>query len=160
MKILGIDPGTATTGYGIIEISSGRIATCITHGVIKTAAKIPLGDRLLEIGQDIRTLLEHHKPDAVGIEELFFYKNVTNAMSVSHARGVVMYEVYQKSIPCYEYTPLQIKQAMTGYGRATKSMMQDAVKQWLKLDHIPKPDDAADGLAVALTTWHGMKGLR
>lgn len=157
MIILGIDPGTAITGYGVIERLPDGKHRCIAHGVIRTKKELPMGERLVEISKDLNELLDTYKPDAVGIEELFFSKNVKTAMTVGQARGVVLENVYRRKIQCLEFTPMQIKQAMTGHGRAEKADIQQAVKLWLKLEEIPKPDDAADGLAIALTVSHSLK---
>ncbi len=156
MIILGIDPGTAITGYGIIEKVSSTETKCISYGVIRTHKDLPMGDRLVEIGKDLDTILDTYKPDAVGVEELFFCKNVTTAITVAQARGVVLERIYNRNIKCLEFTPLQIKQAVTGYGKAKKEQVQETVKLWLKLDQIPKPDDAADGLAIALSVAHSI----
>jgi len=149
--ILGIDPGTATTGYGVIKRISSIKEECISYGVISTSKEKPMGERLVEIKDDMEELIEKYKPDMVGIEDLFFFRNITTAVSVSQARGVVLECVYRHKIPCLEFPPLQIKQAVTGFGNAKKKQVQESVKLWLKLKEIPRPDDAADGLAVALT---------
>ena len=147
--ILGIDPGLATVGFGVIETSEDAVSF-IDCGIIKTTPKLPFAERLKIIKDDIDNLLEEFNPDAVGIEELFFAKNVTNAIKVSHARGVIVEAVHRKGIPIYDFTPLQVKNNITGYGAADKLAVQKMVKQLLVLDKIPKPDDAADGLAIAI----------
>jgi len=149
MKILGIDPGTGTTGFGVIE-TDGRTFRMAEGGVIKTTPNAPLPGRLAVIYNDLTQIITTAKPDAVSIEKLYFAQNVTTAMAVSQARGVVMLVAEQAKLPVFEYTPLQIKQALTGYGRASKGQMQEMVKVMLKLTQIPKPDDCADALATAI----------
>ena len=153
MRIIGIDPGTAITGFGIIETSE-RGAMLVDAGVIRTVAHTPLEQRLAIIQKELKEIIKDTKPTEGAIEKLFFAKNVTTAFAVSHARGVVMLTMQQTGLPIHEYTPLQVKMAMTGYGRATKQQIQEMVRVLLKLDLIPKPDDAADALAVALTHTH------
>jgi len=155
MIILGIDPGTAITGYGVIE-KEGNTNKCIAYGVIRTDKDKKMGDRLVEISKDLDSILDTYKPDLVGVEELFFCKNVTTAISVGQARGVILERIYNRGIKCMEFNPLTIKQAVTGYGKADKMQIQKTVQLWLKLDDIPKPDDAADGLAIALTASHSL----
>jgi crossover junction endodeoxyribonuclease RuvC len=150
MKILGIDPGTGIVGFGVIE-SNGIKHKLVTAGVIRTPAHQDLELRLVTIYDSLQEIVAETKPDFVSIEKLFFAKNVTTAMSVSHARGVIMLAMVQAGVPISEYTPLQIKQALTGYGRAEKSQIQEMVKILLGLKEIPKPDDCADALAAALT---------
>lgn len=149
MKILGIDPGTATTGFGVIEIKAGK-KTALDFGVISTHKDLPMPDRLAEIYKDICALIKHHQPDQVVVEQLFFATNSKTAISVGQARGVVLLAAAQARLPLAEYTPLQVKQTITGYGQATKKQIQEMVKILLGLDKIPKPDDAADALAIAL----------
>ncbi len=147
--ILGIDPGFADTGYGVIKVENNSTTT-LDYGSIKTPAKQPYGDRIEHIYNEILNLIKKYKPSDMAIEQLFFYKNVTTAIKVSQARGVVLLAANQNNLQISEYTPLQIKQSLTGYGRADKKQMQQMVKAILKLNEIPKPDDAADALAVAL----------
>lgn len=147
MRIFGIDPGTATTGFGIIETSPPKI---IDAGVIRTPAKQALELRLQTIYRELFDLLNQYQPQEVAIEELYFASNVKTAISVSHARGVLMLAATQYGVDVNEYTPLQIKQALTGYGRAEKHQIQDMVRMRLGLSSLPKPDDAADALAVAI----------
>lgn len=149
MKILGIDPGTGTTGFGVIE-TDGRTFAMLEGGVIKTIPNNPLPGRLAVIYDDLTQIIKTAKPEVVSIEKLFFAQNVTTAMAVSQARGVVMLAAEQAKLPVFEYTPLQIKQALTGYGRASKGQMQEMVKVMLKLAQVPKPDDCADALATAI----------
>lgn len=156
MIILGIDPGTAITGYGVIHVENRNSIQCVSYGVIRTDKALLAGERLVEISDDIIKIIEKYKPAYVGIEQLFFANNTKTAMTVGQARGVILAEIYRRHIPCKEFTPLQIKQAMTGHGRATKNQIQEAVKLWLKLPTIPTPDDAADGLAIALAVAHSI----
>ena len=151
MRIIGIDPGTGILGFGVIEVSARGNPKMITAGVITTPAHTPLEDRLLEIFDGLTEIIAETKPEVMSIEKLFFAQNVTTAITVSHARGVAMLTGKQAGLEIAEYTPLQIKQTLTGYGRASKKQMQEMVKLQLGLNSIPKPDDAADGLAAAIT---------
>ena len=151
MRIIGIDPGTGILGFGIIEVNARGNPKMITAGVITTPAHTPLEDRLLEIFDGLTEIIAETKPEVMSIEKLFFAQNVTTAISVSHARGVAMLTGKQAGLEIAEYTPLQIKQTLTGYGRASKKQMQEMVKLQLGLNSMPKPDDAADGLAAAIT---------
>lgn len=145
MIILGIDPGIATVGFGIIECGK-----CTDYGIISTPKEKPLPHRLIMIGTALESLIQKYKPNAVAVEELFFNTNTKTAITVAQARGVILYTALKAGCPLYEYTPLQIKQGLTGYGRADKVQIQQMVKILLKLDKVPRPDDAADALAVAL----------
>jgi len=149
MIILGIDPGTAITGFGVISNKSGELCK-IGYGCINTDSKTEMPDRLVEIHSEINRIINKFKPDVLACEELFFFKNIKTAITVAQARGVVITSARLGKIPVAEYTPLQVKQAITGYGRATKPQMQKMVKVILNLDDVPKPDDAADALAVAI----------
>ena len=149
MKILGIDPGIAIVGFGLIE-SSGAKQSLINYGVITTPAKTSLSSRLEQIYNDMQELIKAFQPDAIAIEELFFNTNITTGISVAHGRGVILLACQQSGIPVYEYTPLQVKQAVVGYGRAEKNQIIDMVRRLLKMNCAPKPDDAADALAIAL----------
>ncbi len=153
MTILGIDPGLATVGFGVVTSERGkpRFVKC---GVITTPAGMELPQRLLSIARDMDELLEAFRPDAVAVEELFFSKNVTTGIAVSHGRGVVLLMAAQRALPVFEYTPLQIKQAVVGYGRAEKKQVMEMTRQLLGLPAIPRPDDAADALAVAICHTH------
>ncbi len=151
MRIIGIDPGTGILGFGVIEVSARGNPKMITAGVITTPAHTPLEDRLLEIFDGLTEIIAETNPEVMSIEKLFFAQNVTTAISVSHARGVAMLTGKQAGLEIAEYTPLQIKQTLTGYGRASKKQMQEMVKLQLGLNSMPKPDDAADGLAAAIT---------
>ena len=153
MRILGLDPGTATTGYGIVDVVEGEF-TAVTYGVIKTPATMPMPQRLQQIQQELQQLLDEYKPDAVGIEELFFGRNVTTAITVGQARGVLLLTLANAGLPIGEYSPPKIKDAVTGYGKADKAQVQMMVRNLLDLEETPRPDDAADGLAVAITHYH------
>lgn len=150
MRIIGIDPGTGILGFGVIEFHAGKMKL-VTAGVIKTPAHTPLDERLEEIFDGLTEIIVETKPDVMSIEKLFFARNVTTAMSVSHARGVAMLTGRKAKLPIFEYTPMQIKQSLTGYGKADKKQMQEMVRMQLGLLEIPKPDDAADALATAMT---------
>ncbi len=149
MRIIGIDPGTGILGFGVIDVKAGK-TRLVTAGVITTPAHTPLPDRLEEIYSGLTEIIAETKPEVMAIEKLFFNQNVTTAMSVSHARGVAMLTGRQANLRIEEYTPLQIKQTMTGYGRADKKQMQEMVRQHLGLKDVPKPDDCADALAAAI----------
>lgn len=149
MRILGIDPGTGILGFGIIDYTKGK-TNLVDAGVIKTPPKQEDSERLLTIYEELEGIVKQHKPEVMAVEKLFFIRNITTAMSVSQARGVVLLLGKQHKLKLYEYTPLQIKQAVTGYGKAEKSQIQEMVKVILGLKSIPKPDDAADALAAAI----------
>lgn len=149
MLILGIDPGFAITGYGIVESVSNRLRM-VTYGAVSTKAGMPFTQRLLAIREQLTDVIQEYHPDACAVEELFFNNNITTAIQVAQGRGVAVSTVAGFSIPIYEYTPLQVKQTIVGYGRAEKKQIQQMVKAMLKLDAIPKPDDAADALAIAI----------
>lgn len=153
MIVLGIDPGTAIAGYGVIHSENDSL-TMITYGTVTTPSDWSLPRRLLEVYQGISQLLTTYHPEAVAVEELFFGRNVKTALSVGQARGVCLLAGAQANIPVYSYTPLQVKQAVVGYGKATKQQIQQLVRVLLRLDHIPKPDDAADALAIAICHVH------
>lgn len=152
MIILGIDPGTATTGFGIIKKSADKLST-LDYGVITTSEKLPMEARLEIIFDDLNEIIKKNKPDEIAVEKLFFATNSKTAISVGQSRGVVLLSASQNKLNLAEYTPLQIKQAVTGYGQATKKQIQQMVKNILLLKNLPTPDDAADALAVAIT--HG-----
>jgi crossover junction endodeoxyribonuclease RuvC len=149
MKILGIDPGYALVGYGIIESDMGQISV-VDYGVIETSKDLAMPERLNLIESGLSELFNLYKPDVVAIEELFFFKNQKTLVPVAQARGVIINYAFKNCKNLFEYTPLQIKQALTGYGRAEKSQVQFMTKTILNLESIPKPDDAADALAVAI----------
>lgn len=149
MRILGIDPGTGILGFGVIEVIKGK-SKLIDAGVVRTPPHTPLDERLVDIYESLKQIIKETKPDHMSIEKLFFAQNVTTAISVAHARGVAMLVGKQAGMTIYEYTPLQIKQGITGYGRANKKQIQEMVKVILNLKEIPKPDDCADAIAAAL----------
>jgi crossover junction endodeoxyribonuclease RuvC len=153
MIILGIDPGTASTGWGVVSQDGNRLAS-LGHGCIVTSAKDASGARLRRIHDELGTLIARFKPDAVAIEELFVNVNVKTALTVGHARGVIMLAAAERGIESFDYSPLAIKQAVTGYGRASKVQVQEMTKVLLRLERIPQPDHAADALAVAITHAH------
>lgn len=149
MRIIGIDPGTGILGFGVIDAKGGR-TQLVTAGVITTPAHTPLPDRLEEIYLELTNIIKETKPEIMAIEQLFFARNITTAMSVSHARGVAMLTGKQAKLKIEEYTPLQIKQTITGYGKADKKQVQEMVRIQLGLTEVPKPDDCADALAAAI----------
>ena len=149
MRILGIDPGVATVGFGILE-AYGMHQRMLSCGVITTPAHTPLSSRLDRIYTDLEELIRSCNPDAISIEELFFSKNITTGIPVAHARGVVLLCAFRCGVPVYEYTPMQVKQAVVGYGKAEKRQVMDMVRRLLHLTAVPKPDDAADAVAIAL----------
>jgi crossover junction endodeoxyribonuclease RuvC len=149
MKILGIDPGTATTGWAVIKEEKNE-PCLVACGCINTSKINSDEERLVEIGKDISLLIKKYKPDEAAIEDLFFFKNLKTAITVAQARGVILYEIKKNKISLSAYTPLQVKQALTGYGRAEKKQIQLMVKNILKLRCVPKPDDAADAVAIAI----------
>lgn len=150
MRILGIDPGTGILGFGIIEITKGKLAL-VDGGVIRTPVKEDDAVRLATIYEELTDIVAETKPQEIAVEKLFFAQNVTTAMTVAQARGVVLLVAQQAGLKIAEYTPLQIKQALTGYGRADKKQIQEMVRLSLGLKVVPKPDDCADALAAALT---------
>ncbi|HRQ86731.1 MAG TPA: crossover junction endodeoxyribonuclease RuvC [Candidatus Saccharibacteria bacterium] len=150
MRIIGIDPGTGILGFGVVDVHQNTF-TLVDAGVIRTPAHTPLDERLEEIYNGLTQIIKETKPSAMSIEKLFFSRNITTAISVSHARGVAMLTGRQAKLPIYEYTPLQIKQTITGYGKADKKQIQEMIRLQLKLKSVPKPDDAADALATAIT---------
>lgn len=153
MIVVGIDPGLATVGFGVLRKENGSIVP-VSYGCIRTSSEKETPQRLLEIYDEITALFEKYAPEVVAVERLFFTRNVTNAMSVSEARGVIFLAAQQKHIPIFEYTPKQVKQAITGSGAADKKQMQEMIKRLLGLPELPQPDDAADGLSIALCHIH------
>ena len=149
MRILGIDPGVAIVGFGLIESDRGTLRM-LQYGAITTPAGLPLAARLAQINRDIEELIGTFRPDEISVEELFFSKNITTGIAVAHARGVILCAAEKKKIPIYEYTPMQVKQAVAGYGLADKKQVMDMTRRLLKLKSVPRPDDAADALAIAL----------
>jgi crossover junction endodeoxyribonuclease RuvC len=156
MITLGIDPGTATTGYGIIKKDSGSLK-CLDYGVILTSKDIPFGERLLLIYKQVKEIIKKYNPDRIAVEDLYFFKNEKTAFKVGQARGVVMLAIEESGKKPFEPTPLQVKQAVSGYGKAEKAQVQKMVQLILNLKDIPKPDDAADALAIAIYCANSMK---
>ncbi|NLC54128.1 MAG: crossover junction endodeoxyribonuclease RuvC [Firmicutes bacterium] len=156
MLILGVDPGTAITGYGLVE-QQGQRLTAQTYGVIRTPAGRPLSERLKQIYDRMSALIQEYKPDALVVEELFFNKNTRTALAVGQARGVILLAAAMHGLTVAEYTPLQVKMAVVGYGRAEKRQVQEMVRILLKLKANPKPDDAADALAIAICYAHSWR---
>lgn len=156
MIILGIDPGTAITGYGIVEFSGNRFKV-LDYGKILTSNRLNLANRLKHIYSSLEELMNQYSPDHLAVEELFFNKNVRTALSVGHARGVILLAGANHNISVFEYTPLQVKQAVVGYGRAEKKQVQEMVRIILNLEKIPKPDDVADALAITICHAHSYK---
>jgi crossover junction endodeoxyribonuclease RuvC len=158
--VLGIDPGTAITGYGLVREDDKGLAL-VDCGAITTPSGQPLAARLQSIYQGLSGVIREHQPEMAAVEELFFSRNVRTALSVGHARGVVLLALADAGLPIYEYKPLQVKQAIAGYGSADKQQVQEMVRMLLSLDHVPQPDDAADAVAVAVCHIHsaGMMAL-
>lgn len=150
MRIIGIDPGTGILGFGVIDFQPSEVVL-IDAGVIRTSKEQSDSERLKIIYDELSSVIKENKPDIMSVEKLFFAKNITTAMTVSQARGVVLLCAEKAGLDIYEYTPLQIKQALTGYGRADKKQIQEMVRTVLKLKEVPKPDDCADALAAAIT---------
>ena len=159
MRVLGFDPGTATTGYGVVEGQGTRLKH-IAHGVITTPPNTHFAARLRTIHEETARLLVLYKPDAVAIERLYFARNVTTGIAVAQSRGVIALAVELADLPIGEYSPLEVKNAVVGYGKATKQQVQDMVKILLNLGERPRPDDAADALALAICQVHAGKTLR
>jgi crossover junction endodeoxyribonuclease RuvC len=157
MIILGIDPGTATTGFGLVTEDEAGAARLVRCGVITTAPGVPMPERLLVIHRELTAVIRAHGPDAVAVEALFFGRNVTTALTVGQARGVVLLAAAQAGLPIHEYKPAEVKQALAGYGAASKRQMQEMVRILLDLDDIPRPDDAADAVAVAICHLHSAR---
>ncbi len=157
MISLGIDPGTASLGYGFVREHVDGSLEALRYGVIRTRSDTAMPERLFKIYRELAELIAEFQPDRAGVEELFFARNVTNAMTVAQARGVVLLSLQSAGIPMAEYKPNMVKQAVTGYGGADKAQMQEMVRLLLSLDAAPKPDDAADALAVAITDIHSYR---
>jgi crossover junction endodeoxyribonuclease RuvC len=157
MLVLGIDPGTATTGYGLVKEDEAGNLIPVDFGVVRTSSKLLLPKRLLQIHQQIQEIILLHRPESSAVEKLFFQSNVRTAMSVGQGRGVALLALAQSEIPIAEYTPLEIKQAVAGYGGADKHQVQYMVQALLGLEDIPRPDDAADALAVAICHIHSYR---
>lgn len=153
MLVIGIDPGTATTGYGLIQDKEDNL-TVVDYGVILTSPELEMSERLQEIYRRLTQLILLHHPESGAVEKLFFQKNVRTALSVGQARGVVLLALAEAKLPVYEYTPLEVKQAVAGFGGAGKKQVQQMVRALLNLNEIPQPDDAADALAIAICHLH------
>lgn len=152
MRILGIDPGTGILGFGVVDIQAGgKGISMVDAGVVRTPPHTPHDERLEDIYDSLTEIIEATKPDVCSVERLFFAKNITTAMSVAEARGVAILVARQHKVPIFEYTPMQIKQTLTGYGKADKKQVQEMVRVQLGLREVPKPDDCADALAAAIT---------
>ena len=149
MRILGIDPGIAIVGFGVIEFNRGK-QDLVNYGVITTPAKTSLSSRLEQIYNDVKELISTFNPDVIAIEELFFNTNITTGISVAHGRGVLLLELERAGIPVFEYTPMQVKQAVAGYGAADKRQVMLMTQRLLRMKDVPRPDDAADALAIAI----------
>ena len=153
VRILGIDPGIAIVGFGLIEADRGK-TRLLNYGAITTPAGLPLARRLVPIEQDMEALIAQLKPNAIAVEELFFSNNITTGIAVAHGRGIILCTAEKSGVPLYEYTPMQVKQAVTGYGKAVKKQVQEMTRMLLSLPAVPKPDDTADALAMAITFCH------
>jgi len=156
MLVLGIDPGLATTGYGLVA-GDGQALEAVAYGVLRTPAHTPIAERLVLLHDELTTLLDHYRPNVVAMEELFFSTNARTAMTVGEARGVLLLTAAQAGLTICEYTPLQVKQAVTGYGQADKRQVQTMVRLLLDLPELPRPDDAADALAVSICHHHSAR---
>ena len=156
MVILGIDPGYATVGYGVIEYNGKGFRT-VDYGAVTSPANLPFPRRLELIFEGITELIDKFKPDAVSVEELFFNTNLKTGIAVAHARGVILLAVQKRGVPFFEYTPLQVKQSVVGYGRAEKMQVMQMTRSLLGLEKIPRPDDAADALALAICHAHASR---
>lgn len=157
MLVIGIDPGTATTGYGLVRENQDGSLTAVDYGAILTPADLPMPLRLLELYKKIKEILFLHHPESGAVEKLFFQRNVSTAISVGQGRGVALLALAESGIDVMEYTPLEVKQAVVGYGKAEKGQVQAMVKAILNLDEIPTPDDAADALAIAICHLHSAR---
>ena len=158
MKVLGIDPGYAIVGFGVVEYNRNKLSA-IEYGAVTTKAKTEFTSRLETIFYGIDDILKRQKPDALSIEKLYFNTNATTAIDVAQARGVILLAARLNGVPVFEYTPLQVKQAVTGYGKATKPQVMDLTKRLLSLSSVPKPDDTADALAIAICHCHSASSL-
>lgn len=157
MLALGLDPGTATTGYGLVRLEPDGGLLAVKFGVITTPKNTPAPDRLVMLYDQLQGLLHEHKPETVAVEKLFFQRNVSTALAVGQARGVLLLALARAGLEVFEYTPNEIKQAVAGYGSADKRQVQEMVRVLLALDDIPRPDDAADALAVAICHLHSAR---
>jgi crossover junction endodeoxyribonuclease RuvC len=152
IRIIGIDPGLATTGWSVVEFDNDSKPHVLDYGCITTKKGLTVSERLCEIYQDVLELVKEYKPEYAGMETLLFYNNQKTAISVGEARGVVLLALEQSNLPLSEMTPLQVKSTVTGYGKADKKQVQEAVKMLCSMDELPKPDDAADAIAIAIAT--------
>lgn len=157
MLALGIDPGTATIGYGLVQETSDGALQAIAYGVITTPPSLPMWERLKQIYENVTAIVEQYQPEYAAVEELFFAKNVTTAITVAQGRGVILLALAMAGLPVAEYKPNMVKQSISGYGAAKKPQMQEMVRILLGLDVIPRPDDAADALAIAITDIHSRR---
>ena len=157
MLAIGIDPGTATTGYGLVRLTPDGDLVRVDHGVIRTESKQPMGDRLAELHRAVAALIERHHPDTAAVEKLYIQRNVGTALWVGQARGVVVLALAQAGLPIGEYAPREVKLAISGYGAAGKRQMQEMVRALLQMEALPRPDDAADALAVAICHLHSQR---
>lgn len=153
MKILGIDPGYAIVGYGVVDYRNSAFTT-LDYGAVLTPAGMAFPDRLVLISDGLSEVFDRHKPEAMAVEKLYFTNNKTTGIDVAQARGVILLEAAKRGVAVYEYTPMQVKQAVVGYGKAVKSQVMDMTKRLLKLSEVPKPDDTADALAIAICHAH------
>jgi len=149
MIIIGIDPGTAITGYGIVKKDKNCLK-CLEYGCIRTDSILPQGERLKKINSELNKLIKKYRPEVMAVENIYFFKNLKTAMPVSQSKGIILFTAAKKKIPVYEFTPPQVKMTITGFGRASKKQMQEMIKVIFKLEKIPKPDDAADALSIAV----------
>jgi crossover junction endodeoxyribonuclease RuvC len=157
MLVIGIDPGTAKLGYGLVREHADGSLSAVTFGVIETPAELPMNNRLMKLYTGLSKVIALHRPDCSAVEELFFARNSRTAITVGEARGVVLLLLSDMAMDVHEYTPMEVKQAVTGYGGADKNQVQEMVRALLQLDSIPKPDDAADALAVAICHIHSYR---
>lgn len=157
MQVIGIDPGTAITGYGILREEESGELTVVDYGIVETSADLPMPERLLVLYQELQKILTLHRPEIGAVEKLFFQRNVRTAISVGQARGVALLAMAERQMSIAEYSPSEVKQAVAGYGGAEKRQVQEMVKALLYMDQIPQPDDAADALAVAICHLHSNK---
>lgn len=153
MRVIGIDPGIAIVGFGVIDKLGSRLVP-VQYGCVETKAGTPQEVRLMQVYESVGALMDKYKPDAVAVEKLFFNRNVTTAFTVSEARGVIVLAAVQRGLQLAEYTPMQVKQAIVGYGKAEKKQVQEMTRMFLKLSAVPKPDDVADALAIAVCHAH------
>ncbi|MGI6413792.1 MAG: crossover junction endodeoxyribonuclease RuvC [Syntrophomonadaceae bacterium] len=156
MLVLGIDPGTARMGYGLVQYLDGKIKL-INYGLITTSSSMTVAERLCKINEQLQLLIEDNRPDAVAVEQLFYNKNAKTIITVAESRGVAIMTAARAKIQVAEYTPLQVKQAVVGFGNADKKQVQEMVKRILSMDQLPKPDDAADAIAIAICHLHSYK---